>query len=247
MKNFLLTTVSIVALGAIASASGADLAAQPVQPLYSKAPPPVAAAIYDWSGLYVGVNGGLGSSSNCWDYNGRTPEGCHDATGITVGGQIGYRWQIGQTVLGVEGQGNWADLSGSNVSIAFGDVDQSKIGAFGTMTGQIGYALDTVLFYAKGGVAVASNTYRVNSAVTGAQFAGADSSPWGATVGAGIEVGFAPNWSVSVEYDHLFMRDADVNFVVAAGSLGGDRIRQDFDLVTARLNYKFGGPILLKY
>lgn len=237
----------MLTLAVVTPSFSADLTAQPAEAIYTKAPQRVAAAIYDWSGLYVGMNGGLGSSSNCWDYNGRTPEGCHDATGITVGGQIGYRWQIGQIVLGVEGQGNWADLSGSNVSIAFGDVDQSKINAFGTMTGQIGYALDSVLFYAKGGVAVASNTYRVNSALTGAQFASADSSPWGATVGAGIEVGFAPNWSVSVEYDHLFMRDADVNFVVAAGSLGGDRIRQDFDLMTARLNYKFDGTTLLKY
>ncbi|MGY4356268.1 hypothetical protein ACVWZR_005325 [Bradyrhizobium sp. i1.3.1] len=162
---------------------------------------------------------------------------------MTVGGQIGYRWQIGHIVLGVEGQGNWADLSGSNVSIPFSDVNQSKIDLFGLMTGQIGYAFDNVLFYAKGGAAVASNTYRVNSALTGAQIASTDSSPWGATVGAGIEFGFARNWSVSVEYDHLFMRGADVNFVTPAGSLGGDRIRQDFDLMTARLNYKFGGPI----
>ncbi|MDH2348131.1 outer membrane beta-barrel protein [Bradyrhizobium sp. SSUT77] len=247
MKNFLLTTVSMVAFAAMAPAFGADLTAQPVQSLSTKAPQPVAAAIYDWSGPYFGMNGGLGSSSNCWDFNGRTPEGCHDATGMTVGGQIGYRWQIGQIVLGVEGQGNWADLSGSNVSVAFSDLNHSKIGAFGTMTGQIGFALDNVLFYAKGGAAVTSNTYQVKSELTGAQLSSANSSPWGGTVGAGIEFGFAPNWSVSVEYDHLFMRDADVNFTVAGGSLGGDRIRQDFDLMTARLNYKFGGPILLKY
>ncbi|MET4330814.1 hypothetical protein ABIB80_006672 [Bradyrhizobium sp. i1.15.2] len=45
----------------------------------------------------------------------------------------------------------------------------------------------------------------------------------------------------------LVYADADVNFTVAGGSLGGDRIRQDFDVMTARLNYKSGGPILLKY
>ncbi|UFW85957.1 outer membrane beta-barrel protein [Bradyrhizobium barranii] len=247
MKKLLLTTVSMAAFGAVAPAFGADLAAQPVQPIYTKAPQPVAAAIYDWTGHYVGMNGGLGSSSNCWDFNGHTPEGCHDATGMTVGGQIGYRWQISQIVLGVEGQGNWADLSGSNVSIPFSDINQSKISAFGTMTGQIGYALDNVLFYAKGGAAVTSNTYQVKSELTGARLSSANSSAWGGTVGAGIEFGFAPNWSVSVEYDHFFMQDAEVTFTVPGGSLGGDRIRQDFDLMTARLNYKFGGPILLRY
>lgn len=107
VKNLLLATVGMVAFGAVAPAFGADLAAQPVQPLYTKAPQPVAAAIYDWSGYYIGMDSGLGSSSNCWDFNGGTPEGCHDATGVTVGGQIGYRWQVGQIVLGLEGQGNW--------------------------------------------------------------------------------------------------------------------------------------------
>ena len=65
------------------------------------------AAIYDWSGFYIGLNGGGGSSHNCWDLTEHTlasplpspREGCHDATGGVVGGQIGYRWQIGQ--LGV--------------------------------------------------------------------------------------------------------------------------------------------------
>ncbi|MGY3363522.1 outer membrane immunogenic protein [Bradyrhizobium sp. GM2.4] len=245
MKNLLLATASIVALGAIAPAFGADLAAQPVQPLYGKAPQLVAAMIYDWSGYYVGLNGGLGSSANCWDFNGGTPEGCHDATGGTVGGQIGYRRQTGQIVLGVEGQGNWAGLTGSNDSVAFADINQTKIDAFGLITGQIGYAVDNVLFYAKGGAAVTSNTYQIRSTLTGAQLGKSDHILWGGALGAGIEYGFAPSWSVSLEYDHLFMQPGAVHFAAPAG--GTDRVRQDFDLLTARLNYKFGGPFLLKY
>ncbi|MET4391833.1 outer membrane immunogenic protein [Bradyrhizobium sp. F1.4.3] len=245
MKKLLLATVSIVALGAVARAFGADLAAQPVRPLYTEAPQPVAAVIYDWSGYYLGVNGGLGSSSNCWDFDGGTPEGCHDATSVTVGGQIGYRWQAGQIVLGVEGQGNWADLAGSNHSIAFADINQTKIDAFGLMTGQIGYAFDNVLLYAKGGAAVTSNTYQISSTLTGAQLGNSEHVLWGGALGAGVEYGFAPNWSVGFEYDHLFMQPATVTFAAPAG--GTDRIRQDFNLLTARLNYKFGGPILLKY
>ncbi|UPJ60017.1 outer membrane beta-barrel protein [Bradyrhizobium sp. 192] len=245
MKNLLLATASIVALGAIAPAFGADLAAQPVQPLYSKAPQLVEAMIYDWSGYYVGLNGGFGSSANCWDFNGGTPEGCHDATGGTVGGQIGYRRQTGRIVLGVEGQGNWAGLTGSNDSVAFADINQTKIDAFGLVTGQIGYAVDNVLFYAKGGAAVTSNTYQISSTLTGAQLGKSDHILWGGALGAGIEYGFAPSWSVSLEYDHLFMQPGAVHFAAPAG--GTDRVRQDFDLLTARLNYKFGGPFLLKY
>ncbi|WP_027556091.1 outer membrane protein [Bradyrhizobium sp. Cp5.3] len=247
MKKLLLVTASMMALSAVAPAFGADLAAQPV---YTKAPPPppVVVAYYDWSGFYAGLNGGWGSSHNSWDFAGTTPEGSHDANGGTVGGQIGYRWQIGQTVIGVEAQGNWADFSGSNVSTAFpADSNHTRVDAFGLMTSQFGYAFSNVLLYAKAGAAVTSSTYQVNSVPPGTQLASADTTRWGGTVGAGIEVNVAPNWSVGIEYDHVFMPTSDVNFTATAGgSFGNDRIRQDFDLVTARLNYKFGWPIALK-
>ena len=61
MKKFALA-VSILAASAV-SASAADLAARP----YTKAPPPVAVAMYDWSGFYIGANGGYGTSRKCWD------------------------------------------------------------------------------------------------------------------------------------------------------------------------------------
>ena len=64
-------------------------------------------------------------------------EGSHDATGGVAGGQIGYRWQSGTWVFGLEAQGDWADLSGSNISTLFpGFVNNSKIDAFGLFTGQ---------------------------------------------------------------------------------------------------------------
>ncbi|MGY4407994.1 opacity protein-like surface antigen [Bradyrhizobium sp. USDA 3315] len=150
MKNLLILTASIGALSAAAPAFGADFAAQPVN---IKAPPPtIVATINDWTGYYIGLNGGWGSSHNCWDFNGVTPEGCHNSTGGTIGGQIGYRWQIFNTVYGIEGQGNWADFSGSNVSTAFpADIIGTKTDAFGLLTGHIGYAFNAVLLYAKGG------------------------------------------------------------------------------------------------
>ena len=113
MKKVLLVTASLIALGAAAPAVAADLAARP----YTKAPPMIA-AVYDWSGFYIGANGGWGSSHNTWDFVAAlrlAPKVRHDATGGTVGGQIGYRWQTGTWVFGVEAQGNWADFNGSNV------------------------------------------------------------------------------------------------------------------------------------
>jgi outer membrane immunogenic protein len=253
MKKFLLGAVALMALAAPAAA--ADLAARP----YTKAPPPPVALVYDWSGFYIGANGGWGSSHKCWDFT--TPggtfvaaEGCHDATGGTAGGQIGYRWQAGTWVFGVEAQGNWADFKGSNASLAFPFRNESRIDAFGLFTGQIGYAANNALFYLKGGAAVTEDRFRsfaigTNLLVTDAN----DQTRWGGTVGAGVEYGFAPNWSAAFEYDHLFMQDKTTTFLnngvagVAGTLFGTDRIRQDVDLVTVRVNYRWGGPVVAKY
>jgi len=248
MKRILLGTVAAAALGmAAAPASAADLAARP----YTKAPPPMVQAMYDWSGFYIGINGGGGSSHKCWDLINTTPEGCHDATGGTVGGQIGYRWQSSSWVFGVEGQGNWADFSGSNTNLINTPPalrDTSKIDAFGLITGQVGYAWNSALFYVKGGGAVVGDKYNTTVIASGALNDSANQTRWGGTVGAGLEFGFAPNWSVGVEYDHLFLGRKNVNFTTPAGAFSATQsIRQDVDMGLVRLNYRFGGPIIAKY
>jgi outer membrane immunogenic protein len=240
MKKLLLITASLVAISAAAPASAADLAARP----YTKAPP-MMAALYDWSGFYIGINGGGGTSRNSWNLVGGASEGSHDATGGTVGGQIGYRWQTGPVVFGIEAQGNWADFKGDNLSLVFAERNRTKIDAFGLFTGQIGYAWNNVLLYAKGGAAVTDNKYEI-IALGGGLLASTTNTRWGGVVGAGLEYGFAPNWSLGFEYDHMFMDRQNVNFVAAAFTQT-DSIKQDVDLFTARLNYKFGGPVIAKY
>jgi outer membrane immunogenic protein len=255
MKKFLLGTVGVVALGMTAPASAADLAARP----YVKAPPMIA-AVYDWSGFYIGANGGWGSSRNCYTNTAiagftipAVGEGCHDATGGTAGGQIGYRWQTGGWVFGLEAQGNWADLSGSNASLATLGLtsNRTKIDAFGLFTGQIGYAWNNTLLYVKGGGAVTDDAYDGIFAPTGTFIDHASETRWGGTVGVGLEYGFAPNWSVGVEYDHLFMGTQNQAFTsvfpVTGFNTRNDDIRQNVDLVTARINFKFGGPFIAKY
>src|SRR6266576_3269842 len=206
MKKVLLVTASLIALGAAAPAVAADLAARP----YTKAPPMVA-AVYDWSGFYIGANGGWGTSHNCWTNTavGGVPftpasEGCHDADGGTVGGQVGYRWQASNWVFGLEAQGNWADFTGSNVSLVFPAItNRTKIDAFGFFTGQVGYAWNNALVYVKGGAAVVNDKYNYFTTLAPAVAPGtASETRWGAVVGVGFEYGFAPNWSFGVEYDH---------------------------------------------
>jgi outer membrane immunogenic protein len=249
---------SIFAMAALAGtviasqASAADMAARP----YTKAPPPAMASVYNWSGFYMGGNGGYGTSRNCWSFV--TPalggEGCHDADGAVAGGQIGYRWQSAAWVFGLEAQGNWADLRGSSVSspafvIAPGDLTiNSRVRAFGLFTGQMGYAWNNVLMYVKGGAAIVDNRYFHTFTASNALINTSNNTRWGATVGAGIEIGFAPNWSVGIEYDHIFLDRETFGFAAAPlGLATQNSIRQDVDMVTARINYRFGGPMLSAY
>ena len=92
MKKFLLGTVGLIALGMAAPATAADLAARP----YTKAPPPIVAPIYDWTGFYIGANGGWGQSHSCLNFDGfglltsltaaaRGPEVSSAARSATVG------------------------------------------------------------------------------------------------------------------------------------------------------------------
>jgi outer membrane immunogenic protein len=244
------------ALLSVEVASAADLAPRS----YKNVLPIVAAATYDWSGFYVGANGGWGSSRKCWDVNSLLPvfpggpfvaaaEGCHDATGGTAGGQIGYRLQTGAFVIGLEAQGNWADLSGSNASAFLGGVtNRSKIDAFGLFTGQAGYAWKNALLYIKGGTAVTRDAYAGYNTATGNGLDNAAETRVGGVAGLGLEYGFTPNWTAALEYDHLFMGDRVVALMSPAGVFSReDRIHQDVDLITVRLNYKFGSPVVARY
>jgi len=94
---------------------------------------------------------------------------------------------------------------------------------------------------------VTSDRYRVLATGTGISLANSlDDTRWGGVVGVGLEYGFAPNWSAGIEYNHMFMQDKTYRFVsngviVPAGIVMAQaRIRQDVDIVTARINYKFG-------
>jgi outer membrane immunogenic protein len=242
MKRISFLAAAAIAVGAVAPAVAADLPAR--APAYTKAPAIVQAA-YDWSGFYIGINGGGATSRIDWNADGFGDEGSHHATGGTVGGQIGYRWQMSSWVFGLEAQGNWADFKGSNVSQQFVDsINQTKIDAFGLFTGQIGYAWDRALFYVKGGAAVTDNRFTSITTGVGGGFDTATETRWGAAVGVGFEYAFAPSWSVGFEYDHLFMGNNDV---VSNAGFFSDHIKEDVDLFTARVNYKFGGPGMARY
>ena len=181
--------------------------------------------------------------------------GCYDADGGVAGGQIGYRWQAGAWVFGLEAQGNWANLSGSTQNL--GNVNNhlhSQLDGFGLFTGQVGYAWNSALLYVKGGAAVTSTNFAFVDNTTNQVTASFNANNrWSPTVGVGLEFGFAPNWSAAIEYDHIFQGSHDVTFVNQAGVplVATYRTGGDTDLIMGRINYRFGWgggvPVAAKY
>ncbi len=265
MKKFLAATAGAVALLTTSiAAQAADL------PQKTYAPPPavVVAPVYDWTGFYLGLNGGGGQVRNClnWLSNSVFPaasDGCSTRSGGMVGGQLGYRCQMGAAVFGLEAQGDWASMSNTWASVvpAFSGLATTvKTDGIGLFTGQIGYTWGPGLLYVKGGGAVTSNTASWNGTsliapggiVVAIPFTAATASAtrWGGTLGVGFEYLFTPNWSIGVEYNHLWMGTSNNSFncgAIACGNIINNNISQTLNLGTLRLDYKFGGPVVARY
>ena len=197
-------------------------------------------------------------------------------SGVIGGGQIGYNWQADRIVFGLEADVIGSDLGSASTtrSRTFGapffapsvtqtvTVDYGSIDWMATFRGRIGYAADRVLFYATGGAAVAEFGGASATVVNGPGIAipagtftsasGGSSTRWGWTVGGGIEWAFANQWSLAAEYRHADFgsRAATVDIPDGFGTTfvtapaGG---RLTVDQVTARLNYRFGGPVVARY
>lgn len=255
--------ISLAALGLLALASVPGYAADlPAAHAYKA--PAMPAPSYDWSGFYAGINAGGSSGPSCWTNSfalgvptiPSASEGCAKDTGALLGGQLGYRFQFRNLVVGVEAQGDWADMRGQNASFLLTGplpinqvTNQVQTDALGLFTGQVGYAWNNVLWFAKGGAAVTTFKYSGLVTVTNSVFDQGSDSRWAPTVGTGIEIGFAPNWSVGAELDYVFQSTKTLNLTAVPG--GGlsrtESIQQDSVIGLLRVNYRFGGPVVAKY
>ncbi|MBN9006940.1 MAG: porin family protein [Rhizobiales bacterium] len=222
MKKILLATVALVALGATAPTLAADLAARP----YTKAPPYVAAPIYNWTGFYIGghVGGAFGGSDNAL-----APGFSSGNDGRFMGGgQIGYDYQFAPNwVMGLEANYSFLDTSSSFSNRGLGSV-----------TGRLGYTWGPALLYVKGGYGWADSRFSNGFGGNG----GRD----GYTVGGGLEYMFTQNWSGKIEYQYYNF--GDVNVFDALGAPIGS-FRNDQHTIKAGLNYRFnwGGPVVARY
>ena len=237
MKNILSAVILVISA---ASASAADMqAAAPYSP-YRQAP--YAPPIYNWTGFYIGAMGGYGWSDEVRASIGglSVSTSSNDLNGGFAGGTIGYNWQMGSWVLGVEADAAWSDIKYS-VS-AFGVTASDKIQNIGSVTGRIGYVpVQSLMLYFKGGYAWADN--EVSASGFGLTFAESRFHS-GGTVGAGLEYMFVPNLSGKVEYMWTdYANSSYLNSFVP----GGIGLGASVNTVKAGLNYHFFGPAVAPY
>jgi outer membrane immunogenic protein len=251
VKKLLSGAVGLLAAGLAAPASAADLPAR----TYTKAPMMAPSPMVDWSGFYIGAEGGGGFGSDRLFFPAAgTSTGRFDTSGAIAGGVIGYNWQApgSSWVFGVEGNFDWADIGGSTVcpNVAFNC--GTNLNEIFTGTGRIGYAWNSVLMYAKGGYAWTNDRADVFVPGTGAigdstGRAGRD----GYTLGVGLEYMFAPNWSAKVEYDYYNFGGKTMNGNTPAGVFIEPITMTNYSVnaVKAGINYHFnwGGPVVARY
>lgn len=226
---------ALAILGAVLSASSAvaaDVAPRPQGAPVYQAPPPV----YDWSGFYLGLSGGYGFGRSSWsDPFAGGSSGRFDTRGGLLGGQVGYNWQTGRTVIGLESDINWANLKGTASGPAVctlngGGECRTEQSWFGTTRARIGYAFGNFLPYVTGGLAYGD--------VKAVQPNGTQrDTKAGWTAGAGLEVGLTPSWTAKAEYLHLDLGTA--TFMGAASGTNTLNVPITEDILRAGLNYRW--------
>jgi outer membrane immunogenic protein len=246
MKKFIIPVITAAALFVpCISAQAADL---PMEPVYKA--PVVVQQVYNWTGFYIGVNGGYawGSQDPFNLLTNRFDAFSVPFSGGMFGGTLGAQIQSGHVVIGVEADIDWANINGSATVIPTigGALPGGCVGLVGCATSlttkisdvstgrlRVGYALDNWLLYATAGLAyLGANTnvstvggFACTTALLTAVCSGTDHR-LGATAGAGIEYGITP--AITAKFEYLY---------ITAVSLEVSHINE----VRVGLNYRFGG------
>lgn len=215
MKRFLLAATAIISLAGIAQA--ADLGVRKPAPVL-----PVMAT-YNWTGFYVGIQGGYGFGDNKHS-NGIVTSGSINNDGGLIGGTVGYNQQFGAFVAGLEGDIGYSSFKGSTMTNCAAPGCKTDIRWFGTARGRLGYAIDRFMPYITGGVAF-GDVKASAGAIQGT------STRTGWTIGGGVEAAVWRNVSVKAEYLYYDLGKYTYG--------GGINTTTKGHIVRAGVNYKF--------
>jgi outer membrane immunogenic protein len=219
--------VSLAVIALAGAAAAADLPRRTEMPVKG---PAYMAPVYNWTGFYMGINGGGAWGRSSFD-GPAAPTGTFNISGGLIGLTAGYNWQVNQAVFGLETDIDWTSIRGTTVNNCAPGCE-TKNTWLGTARGRLGYALNNgFLPYLTGGLAYGN----IRATVPG--FAGASSSKAGWTVGAGLEFAIASNWTAKAEYLYV-----DLGSIDCGGSCGiaaPDPVKFKANILRAGLNYRF--------
>src|SRR5579872_2302102 len=254
MKRILLSAASFGVLGLFSPALGADLP-------YAKAPS-ASASVYDWTGVYVGVFGGGGyGNHNVNNSNGAAFPFADFTANYTstcgiAGGEVGYNWQSGSFVVGVEGDLFWSGIKGNDASqfnagafAGVNAVDADNLRWGGALLARTGYTIDRWMFFFEGGYAF-GGIQHINTPLVGA----ADRfnvQANGLTGGGGLAYAITNNVLGKFEYRYTNFNGYNRPGNPVTGRTPDGQIpyttETTYSIVTLGLDFKFGGPVVAKY
>jgi len=248
MRATFQTSVAVLALLTIPMAAGAaDLKPAPAPVMKA----PIMAPAFSWSGFYIGGNlGGAWTNSTITDNLFGLSFGNGNNAVFVGGGQVGFNYQTGNFVFGVEGDFDWAANNNNSLTGVVGPLGHTFTGSandkwMATVAGRLGYAVDRWLIYVKGGGGwVGANGFTVTDVTTGTSVsAGSSNNVSGWLVGGGFEWAFANNWSVRAEYDYFGLSGRSFTVPATLPSLAGDTFttgNNNIQMATVGINYLFG-------
>jgi outer membrane immunogenic protein len=243
MKQILLTTVALGALALVSPAIAADIAVKA---------PVIAAPVYDWSGFYFGGFGGYAFGN----HNLNNPQGLNGFANFTSnweshgpfgGGEIGYNWQIGDLIFGLEADGAGTNINGTDsngIQNNLAQIDSNKLKWVASLRARGGITVDRLLLFFTGGWAAGGIDHTdINPGVGVDKFSSHRS---GLAAGGGLAYAITNNVIGKIEYRYYdlgtYHRDAPTNGVPAYS------VANTYSTVLLGLDFKFGGgPVVAKY
>jgi opacity protein-like surface antigen len=218
-------------------------------PVFAKAPiykAPPAPAAYNWNGFYIGAYLGADWGHTKWDFGDGTSIDPHFA-GLLSGGEIGYNYQVGKWVLGVQGDIGWTNARGAQpCQTDFFHNCENSSNWLSTATARVGYAYwDRLLTYVKAGAAIAQDRAEVVCdtgsrpavvALDGCPSQSDSKTRAGWTIGWGTEFGLTQH--VSVKAETMYFDLGSDRYNVAGTPID---IQKNGFISTVGLHYRFGG------
>jgi outer membrane immunogenic protein len=232
-----LSKTVLASLALLVAPIAADAADMPIKAPFLKGTPRSVVAYYNWTGFYAGINVGYGFGESTWSL---PPGTTMEPTGFLVGGTVGYNWQAGAIVYGVEADWAWSNVSGS-VTCALVATCTTSSDWLATFRGRVGYAFDRWLPYATLGGAYGNVKATTSIPILGLSTA-SEQTQLGWTAGIGIEYAMMGNWTAKLEYLYV-----DLGSFNAAPSPLVNNVTFTENILRAGLNYKFAGPVFSRF